>query len=503
MNQGDVALRITRLSKSFMATQALDEVSFAVAGGTVHALLGGNGSGKSTLIKILAGVYRADPGGTVEVGGATYDAATLTPLIARDVGLRFVHQDLGLFPGLSIAENLAHGRGFERGRFKRLSWGNQRAHAAGLLERYGIDADPRVPVDTLGPAQQTMVAVARALQDDADTSILVLDEPTAALPGDESEMLLSAVRQYAAVGQTIVLVSHRIDEVLSVADAVTVLRDGRHVITRETQGLTAEAVVQHIVGRKLDRFYPIAGAPAQDGAPVCRVNQLSGDSVRDVSFEVGRGEIVGLAGLLGSGRTALLRMLFGAEPCASGTFAIDGTPVVFKSPTEAIGAGVAYVPEDRAAGAAFMTMSVRENLTIPYLERYGVYGRIDSRRERASARQLITQFMVRASSEQQELAALSGGNQQKVIVGRWLNGLPRLLLLDEPTQGVDIGARADLYKIMRAAVDQGAAAVVVSSDFDELANLADRVLVLVRGRVRAELQAPIDAHRLTELAHQH
>jgi ribose transport system ATP-binding protein len=315
-------------------------------------------------------------------------------------------------------------------------------------------------------------------------------------------MLLSAVRRYASLGQTIVLVSHRVDEVLSVADAVTVLRDGRHIVTCPTAGLTEGSVVEYIVGRKLDRFYPTSGAMDHEGVEVCRVEGLRGGPIGDVSFALRPGEILGLAGLLGSGRTELLRMLFGADRCDAGTIAIDGRQIAVGSPSDAMRAGVAYVPEDRAAQAAFMSMSVRENLTMAYLDRYGAYGRIDKRRERARARALVTQFMVRTPSEQEGLSALSGGNQQKVVLGRWLHGAPRLLLLDEPTQGVDVGARADLYRMVRDAVDAGAAALVVSSDFDELANLADRVLVLAGGHVRAELRAPIDGHRLTELAHQ-
>ena len=412
------ALRVSNISKTFPGTRALDSVDFSVSSGTIHALLGGNGSGKSTLIKILAGVLAPDPGGSIELFDATVDGERLNPRVAHDAGLRFVHQDLGLFDSLSIAENLAAGAEFERGKIKRLSWKRQNARARALMERFEISGDPTRTIKSLRPAQRTMVAVARAVKDDEKASILVLDEPTAALSQHESEQLLQILRRYADRGQTIILVTHRLDEVMATADAVTVLRDGRHVVTRPVAALDSPALVEYIVGRKLSRFYP--STHRRSSAPVvCRAEHLRGGPIRDASFEVHEGEILGIAGLLGSGRTELLRFLFGVDQVESGSVWLRGEAVRFDSPAPAIAAGVGLVPEDRAGQAAFATMSVRENLTISRIPTLTRLGRINQRAERAAAAELIKRCLVRTPSAEEHLASLSGGNQQKVMVGRW------------------------------------------------------------------------------------
>lgn len=497
------ALRVDHLSKTFPGTRALQDVTLDVAPGEVHALLGGNGSGKSTLIKILAGVYHADPGGTIELGGVATPVERWSSEAAKQAGLHFVHQNPGVFLDLTVAENLAIGRGFPRGPLGTIRWKQMHRRTEELLERFHIKALPQLPVGALRPADRTMVAIARALQDQEDASegVLVLDEPTTALPSQEVDLLLDKLRQYAAGGQTIIYVTHRLNEVLEIADRISVLRDGRHVGTVPAEGMDEAKLVEFIVGRALDNVFPPM-PEVKDDERALEVRHLSGGPLSDVNLTLRRGEVLGIAGLLGSGRTELLRMLFGAYPVRDGEILLDGAPTRFSSPADAMRAGVAYVPEDRAADAAFLDMTVRENVTAGQIGAYFRTGFLRHGEERKAARSSIFEFMVKTPSDTVPLATLSGGNQQKVILARWLRRKPRLLLLDEPTQGVDVNARAEIYTLVREAVQAGASVLLVTSDFEELARVADRAVVLGEGRVVAEVPADqLDAARLTELAY--
>ena len=434
-----VALRVSHLSKTFPGTRALQDVGLEVRRGEIHALVGGNGSGKSTLIKILAGVYSADPGGEIEVGGQTYSADHFTPALAKAAKLHFVHQNPAIFPDLTVSENVAVGRGFETAGGTHIKWKAVHERTRRLLERFQIKATPETPVGALRPADRTMVAIARALQDQEGEhdGVLVLDEPTASLPASEVDLLLTALRRYAAEGQTIIFVTHRLDEVLNIADRVSVLRDGRHVGTVDAAGLDEAKLIELIVGRPLDRVFPEMPEVHADRVAL-EVRHLSGGPIRDVSFKLLGDEVLGIAGLLGSGRSELLRMIFGAHPIASGEVLLDGRPVRFANPGQAMKAGVAFVPEDRLAEAAFADMSVRENVSAGQVAKYfsGLFLRHG--RERADAQASIKDFFIKATSDVQPLATLSGGNQQRVVVARWLRRSPKILLLDEPTQGVDV-----------------------------------------------------------------
>lgn len=494
------ALSVRDVSKTFAGTKALDAVSFDVAPGSVHALLGGNGSGKSTLIKILAGVYRADPGGVIGLAGEEAAADQMTPDLAARLGLRFVHQDIGVFPELTVAENIGLVNGFEgRGR---VPWRSLARRTAALLARFEVDARPEQPMAELRPADQTMVAVARALEDDSSgLAMLVLDEPTASLPRHEVELLLDAVRRCAASGQTILLVSHRIDEVLAIADAVTVLRDGHEVVTRGAEGLTEEELIRHIVGRSVQTVFPRPPEVAAERPTALRVSGLRGDPVVDASFEIRQGEVVGLAGLLGSGRTELLRTIFGAHPREAGEIELYGEPVAPRSPTAAMDLGIAYVPEQRGIDAAFPELTVRENLSLADVGSYRHGPLFSHRAERADAGRDIERFSIRAAGQRAVFSSLSGGNQQKTILARWLRLHPRLLLLDEPTHGVDVGARADVYSILDEAVAGGLAVLLVSSDFEELSRVVDRVLVMRAGRIAEAPATNLDAQAITELVY--
>ena len=348
-----------------------------------------------------------------------------------------------------------------------------------------------------------MVAIARALQDQEgeQTGVLVLDEPTASLPAAEVEHLLSALRRYAAAGQTILFVSHRLDEVVGFADQATVLRDGQVAGTLTGDEITENRLIELIAGRALDRLFPDMPEVVSD-EHVIEVSHLSGGPLRDVSFGLRKGEVLGIAGLLGSGRSELLKMLFGAYGSKGGTISLDGKPVRFRDIGDAMDAGIAYVPEDRGTEASFPAMSVSDNLSAAIIPNYWKGLRLRDRRARADSRSAIDQFFIKASSEQQRMATLSGGNQQKVIVARWLRREPKVLLLDEPTQGVDVNARAEIYALVRNAVAAGCSVLVVTSDFEELSHVSDRVLVLAGGTITAELNAPdIEPARLTELAY--
>lgn len=496
------ALVVSNLSKTFPGTRALRSVSFAVRRGEVHALLGGNGSGKSTLVKVLAGVHQGDPGGTLHIGGSAVPANSMTPPRARELGLHFVHQHPAVFPTLTVAENLAVGHGFITGSTGSIRWKALHQRTRGLLDRFQIDARPTDELRKLRPSARTMVAIARALQDqeDARNGLLVLDEPTAALPAEEVDLLLDALRRYAAAGQTILFISHRLDEVSSFADRATVLRDGRLAGTLDRGQITHDRMVELITGRSIERAFPLA-PPGTAGSVVLAARNLSSGPVHDVSFQLHRGEVLGIAGLLGSGRTELLRALFGAAAVRHGTIELNGRPVRFRDIGDAVANGIAYVPEDRAAEAAFHDLTLTDNVTAATIRRHWRGGWLSQGRAHRDVRGCIDRFRIRAHSERQPMSTLSGGNQQKAVLARWLEHEPTVLLLDEPTQGVDVGARSDIYALVNAAVAQGCAAIVVTSDFEELSHVAHRVLVLAAGRLVAEVRPPnLDPARLTQLS---
>jgi ribose transport system ATP-binding protein len=498
--EADVVLRLTNLTKSFAGTLALDSVDLDVRKGEILALLGGNGSGKSTTIKILAGLQTPDAG-TIQIGnsGVVHDATAWTVGKANSANLHFVHQHLGLFPDMSVAENIALGRGF-RVRPTGIDWADARRRAEAALTRFEIATIPEAVVGALSQAGQTMIAIARALQDQETDSdaILFLDEPTASLPGHEVAILHAALRRYAAAGQTIVYVSHRLDEVLALADRVTVLRDGRKAATERARELDKRRLIELIAGSAPDPVRQQSGrTPSRE--PALRIRGLCGGPLAGVDFDVSRGEVLGIAGLLGSGRTEILRAIFGAHR-ASGEIVLNGKAAAYSKPAKAMAGGIGYVPEDRAADAVFADMSVGENVSAAVIKSFWNGMTLRRRRERREARDVVDRFSIKAPDIDVPMATLSGGNQQKAVVARWLRRKPQLLLLDEPTQGVDVGARSQIHAMVRAAARDGASVVVVSSDFEELASMCDRVVVLRNGRIADECREPqLTSHRLTEL----
>lgn len=499
-----LALGAHGLMKSFAGAAALSGVDLTVDGGTIHALLGGNGSGKSTLIKCLAGVYQADAG-TVTVHRESVPARLMTPRRARAAGLRFVHQDLGLFDALTVAENFALDSGFPTNPLQGIRWKELRDRVDELLASYAITARATDPLGSLRPSQKTMVAVARALADQQESEFtLLLDEPTASLPEQETRELMTALRTRADLGQTIVLVTHRFREIAEVADHVTVLRDGIVAGGGRAADLSTPDIVAmmsgpgrsgpgpsgpHATGDDAPRGgQRLAPTPGTDSpVPVFEGRNLSRSPLAEVSLAVAPGEIVGLAGLAGSGRSTVLRAIFGDTPLTGGSMTLDGAPHAPSTPTDAVRSGIAFVPEDRHRDAAFLDLAVRENASAAVIGRYWRKLVMNLRLERDETQRLVAEHSVRTDGIEIPIGRLSGGNQQKVILARWLRRKPRLLLLDEPTQGVDVMSRRDIYQSLRNSAAQGCGVLVASSDLDELAELCDRILVLVDGRIVDEL----------------
>ena len=496
-----LAVSIKGLSKSFTGMQALSDVSLEIRTGEIHALVGGNGSGKSTLVKALAGVQAADSG-TISFPGGEVAARDLTPAISRRHGVRVVHQDLGVFPTMSVMENLALGGGYERSQLGRIQWRSQRRRAAELIEKFEIAVRPDALLGDISATARTQVAIARALQDrdEGARGLLILDEPTASLPAHEVGALLTALRRYGAMGQSILYISHRLGEILELTDRVTALRDGTNLGTRWTADLNERSLVELIVAGREESVF-IAPPPRRDDAPpILEIRELAAGPLEGVNLTVRPGEIVGVAGLLGSGRSELLRAVFGDLPLRKGSIAIHGFAGSVRHPKDAIKAGVALVPEDRAQDAAFPDLAIYMNLAATEFGAYRAAGRISNTRMQAAGRKAVRRYGVKAGDERSLLSTLSGGNQQKVIIGRWLDRAPSLLLLDEPTQGVDVGARADIYRLIHEAVAGGAGAIIVASDFEELAHVVHRAIVLRDGRVAAEVSGEeLTPQRLLEL----
>lgn len=467
------------ITKAFGPVRVLEGVDFTLLPGEVHALMGENGAGKSTLIKILAGIHRPDAG-SIRVDGQTVEIGSVAD--AERAGIAVIHQELNLIPELSVAENLFLGH--EPARLGLLHRRAMRERARDWLTRVGLEALPvDTPVQRLSVGQQQLVEIARALGQHA--RVLVMDEPTTALTEHETTTLFALIRELRAQGAGIIYVSHRMEELFALCDRISVLRDGRLVGCRPVAGLSLDEVVRMMVGRPLKARFP--QRERRPGAVRLKVEALGNRYVRDVGFEVRAGEVLGIAGLMGAGRTEILRLLFGLARAESGRIELDGHSLLPRSPVEAIGAGLALVPEDRKTQGLVLDLSVRENITLARVPaRAGV---IERRRERHLVSELIARLKIRTRDMEQAVRMLSGGNQQKVVLARWLALRPRVLLLDEPTRGVDVGGKAEIYELINALVGQGAAIVMVSSELPEVLAMSDRILVMHEGRATALFDA--------------
>jgi rhamnose transport system ATP-binding protein len=467
------------ISKRFGATQALDSVSFELLAGEVHALVGENGAGKSTLVKILGGVHQPDSGEILLDGQPTILHG---PAQARALGIAVVHQEPRLFPDLTVAENvfMAHA---PVGALGSIDWGQMRRAARSIFAELGVKMDSGALVRGLSMADQQLIEIAKALSFDA--RVLILDEPTASLSAHEVERLFTIVRQMRDRGVAVLFVSHRLEEVFDLCDRATVFRDGRHVITTATSALTTGDLVRHMVGRAVSLF-PKVESPI--GEVLLEVRHLTrGETFGDVSFSVRAGEIVGMAGLVGAGRTEVARVLFGVDRPESGEILLGGKTVTFDSPSAAMRAGIAYVPEDRHQDGLVLDFSIAANVTLPILPRLfpGLFVRASA--ERVIATRYAKQLQIRATGVDQLVASLSGGNQQKVVLGKWLATEPRILILDEPTRGIDIGAKVEVHRIISELAASGLGIILISSDLPEVLAMADRILVMHEGVVTAEI----------------
>jgi ribose transport system ATP-binding protein len=489
-------LEVAAVSKRFTGTLALDRVDFDVRAGEIHALLGQNGAGKSTLIKILAGVYPPD-GGTIRWRGEAFAPGGEHRPIA------FIHQELGLVDAMTVAENVALQTGYPRRRLL-IDWRGARRAALAALAAMDSTLDPSVRVTALSAADKSIVAIARALAVKSD--VLVLDEPTAALPAADVDRLLATLHRLRAGGIGLVYVTHRLDEVFRIADRVTVLRDGRRIATMAVAETSPQDLVLKIVGRGVAETEVAPAPPAP--RPLLAVDSLvvpqEGDAgmVGPVSFGVAAGETLGLVGLRGAGHHAVGRAIFGALPLRAGRILLDGTDAAAASPAEAMRRGIGFVSSRRAEESLAGNMSVRENLYLnPAARGGGVLRAIRPQRELVASRRALARFSVRPPDPLRPIATLSGGNQQKVVVGRWMEARTRLLILEEPTIGVDVGSKAEIYRDLHDALERGVAVLLISSDFEEIEKVCHRALVFSRGGVVAELaRRDISQARLTELA---
>jgi rhamnose transport system ATP-binding protein len=474
------------ISKQFAATQALDDVSLRLVPGEVHALVGENGAGKSTLVKILAGVHQPDAG-TILLDG--HEVVIAGPAQARALGIAVVHQEPRLFPDLTVAENVFLGHA-PSGRLGTIDWGATRRSAQRLFDELGVQVDVGAPVRGLSMADQQLIEIAKSLS--VDARLLILDEPTASLSAHEVERLFAIVRRLRDRGVAILFVSHRLDEVFALCDRATVFRDGRHVITTETSALTTADLVRHMVGRAVSLF-PKVETPV--GEMLLDVQHLTrAGAFRDITFSVRAGEIVGFAGLVGAGRTEIARVLFGVDRSDSGSVSLDGRPVVFRTPSEAMTGGIAYLPEDRHQQGLVLDFSIAQNVSLPILPRLFPRLLVRAATERRVADESTEPLHVRMTGVDQLVGALSGGNQQKVVLAKWLASKPRVLILDEPTRGIDIGAKVEVHRIISDLAASGLAIILISSDLPEVLAMSDRILVLHEGRLTAE----IPRHAATE-----
>jgi ribose transport system ATP-binding protein len=487
-------LEVEGMSKTFTRTKALSAVSMTIDPGEVHALLGQNGSGKSTLIKILSGYHAPDPGGGVRIQG--HELPFQSPVGAYRLGCRFVQQDLGLVPTLSVLDNMSLGSGFPT-TFGTIRETASYQQAKQDLEKLSLDTEPRTMVSALSASERTGVAIARALRDDPEypACLLVLDEPTATLPVDEVDHLLDRVSAMAATGVGVLYVTHHLGEVFRVAHKVSVFRDGKVVGAGPVSDFDHAKIVQLLAGEELieeeteSRRQKAARAAGRQHETVFEIRDLRAGALAGLSLKAERGEIVGIAGLAGSGRDTVLGASFGSLERAAGEVRVAGEPLPPSRPDLAIARGVAYLAPDRKVGGAVMTMNARENLTLPDLKPFWKGGLLRRRAEKARTKEWFERLSVRpATAVEEPLSIFSGGNQQKILFGKWLSQQPSVFLLDEPTQGVDVGAKADLHRELVAAAQDGAAILVSSSDLEELADLCDRVLVIVEGKISSELE---------------
>lgn len=474
----DNILELKHITKLYPGVRALNNVSLSIRRGEVHALCGENGAGKSTLIKTVSGAISPTEGEII-VEGKSYHA--MTPALSRECGIAVVYQEFTLVPVLSAAENIFMGAFHKKGIM--LDRKSMYEAASDIFRRMGIDLDPHIAVKDLTTGYQQIVEIAKAISQNA--KILIMDEPSAPLTTSEVEAMFNVVRVLKQEGVTIIYISHRLEEIFQLADRVSVLRDGEYIATKEIADTCKEDLIKLMVGRVLSQTYPERNCVQKD--VVLEVKNLCGNGVKDISFALHRGEILGLGGLVGAGRTELCEMLFGRYPVQSGAICLHGKQITPKSPADAVRNGIALVPEDRKRHGIIGIMSVGANLTLSSIRKMTRGFAIDKKAENGYAQAQVDSLEIKTPGLYQRVNNLSGGNQQKIVLGRWLGTDPNIFVFDEPTRGIDVGAKAEIYKLMTQLVEAGKSIIMVSSDMEELLGMSDRLVILHKGRLTGTL----------------
>ncbi|WP_409300063.1 sugar ABC transporter ATP-binding protein [Peribacillus sp. SCS-155] len=488
-------LEMRNIHKSFFHVEVLKGVDFDLSPGEIHALMGENGAGKSTLMKILTGIHKSNQGHIVYKGKTTeYNS----PKEAELDGIAVIHQELNIIPYLSVSQNMFLGKEFKRGPFGLLKNKEMNLKTKEYLNRLGIHIDPMRLAGDLSVGQQQMIEIARAIA--AETEVLIMDEPTAALTDREIESLFKVIQQLKNEGVAIIYISHRMEEIFRICDRITVLRDGQSIGTKETSHTNFEEIVKMMVGRELGERFPERTAVIGEERFV--VKNLSHDGIfENVSFAVRKGEIFGVAGLMGAGRTEIMQTIFGARKKSSGSISLDGQDLNIRKPYHAIEAGIGFITEDRKEEGLILGLSVRENLAIPNLKTLSNTGIMKEKKEKLWVEKMITKLRIKTSGSEQEVKSLSGGNQQKVVFGKWLGIEPKLLILDEPTRGVDVGAKKEIYSIMNELTEKGFSIIMVSSELPEVLGMSDRIMVVHEGKVTAIMdKKDADQEKIMEAA---
>ncbi len=474
-------VKMEHVSKAFPGVKALDDVSFFLGTGEVMALLGENGAGKSTLVKVLSGVYTRD-GGDVEILGQSIPEA-FTPKKALEMGVAIIHQELNMCSHLTVAENIFLGREIlHRGLLAQKA---MNAEAGRILQDLGMDIQPTTVISELPVSKQQMVEIAKALSSNA--KILIMDEPTSALTNKEIDELFRIIRTLKGLGKGIVYISHRLEELSHIVDKVTIMRDGKLILVSDFDKISMAEIIQNMVGREIKEKFPrVESIPGEE---LLKVRNLDdGKAVRNVSFEVYAGEIVGVAGLMGAGRTEMTRAIFGADPKQSGEILLKGRLLHINNPIDAIREGLVLAPEDRKKDGLCTKLSIRENLALPNLDRIcDRFGIVRKKLEKQLVQEIITKFFIKLSSEEADAGSLSGGNQQKVVVGKWMARDSKVVIFDEPTRGIDVAAKVEVYNLMNRLKQEGVGVLFVSSEMTEILGISDRILVMCDGRITGEL----------------
>lgn len=485
-------LSFDKISKSFPGVRALDDVSFGLMRGEVHAIVGENGAGKSTLMKILSGAYTADTGRMIFEGR---EIVNNSPKLSRDLGIQMIYQELNLVPELSIASNIFLGQELKQGLF--VNKGEQVKRCREALQELGLHISPNTLVKNLSIGAQQLVEIGKALS--VNAKILVFDEPTSSLTDSEIQELFRIIRMLKARGVGMFYISHRLDELFEIGDRVTVLRDGKHIMTDRIENVTINGIIEAIAGRKIENLYP--RNRGEVGAPMLEINHLSGEAFQDVSLVVREGEIVGMAGLIGAGRSEVAKAAFGIDKYKAGEVKIGGKTVSRHNPQKTKKAGMSLIPENRKLEGLALSLSIRENTVIANLQALNPTSMINRKREEDTVKEYVDKLNIATSSIEKRTMFLSGGTQQKVVLAKWLLGKSQVFIFDEPTRGIDVGAKNSIYELMDELANRGAAILMISSELPEILGMSDRIYVMSGGQVVGEFNASdTTQHQILELA---